>query len=111
MTPTFNRSTAPTLPVNYIHRTEALNCLRQAIKADARGRPIALTTIQGMGGIGKSVLARALCDDETVQKHYPDGIVWLSIGRESGSTIVDRMREFAKVLGDPVDSYDTPEGC
>ncbi len=34
-----------------------------------------------MGGIGKSVLAAALAHDLTVQAAFPDGIVWLPIGR------------------------------
>jgi NB-ARC domain len=38
--------------------------------------------MQGMGGIGKTVLARALCHDQVVQHAFPDGIFWFDIGRE-----------------------------
>lgn len=35
-----------------------------------------------MGGIGKSVLATALAHDLQVQAAFPDGIIWLPIGRD-----------------------------
>jgi hypothetical protein len=33
--------------------------------------------LHGMGGIGKTVLAQALCHDEVVQQAFPDGIIWV----------------------------------
>ena len=36
--------------------------------------------LHGMGGIGKSVVARALCDDPAVQAAFPDGILWATLG-------------------------------
>jgi hypothetical protein len=35
-----------------------------------------------MGGIGKTVLAKALTEDEVVQRAFPDGIVWITVGKE-----------------------------
>ena len=40
------------------------------------------TAMQGMGGIGKTVLAEAICRDEVVQQAFPDGIFWFAIGKE-----------------------------
>src|ERR1035441_4484993 len=54
-----------------------------ALFQDAPSRNIALTALQGMGGIGKTVLAQALCHDEVVRDAYPDGIFWFAIGKES----------------------------
>jgi len=34
--------------------------------------------VQGMGGIGKSVLASALAHDKEVSRAFPDGIYWLT---------------------------------
>jgi WD40 repeat protein len=58
-----------------------------------------------MAGIGKTVLAQALCLDEVTQAAFPDGIIWLSLGREPRELVL-LLREAGKVLGDPPDGYD-----
>src|SRR5262249_45889723 len=37
--------------------------------------------VQGMGGIGKTVLAAALAHDSEVRQAFPDGIYWLTVGQ------------------------------
>ena len=73
--------TAPPLPSNYVERHEVLVNLRNALFADGSGPSIALAALEGMGGIGKTILAQALCHDEVVQQAYPDGIVWITAGQ------------------------------
>ena len=85
--------TVPPLPVNFVERPEALAALGDALIIDDGGRQIALTALEGMGGIGKTLLAQALCHDEIVQQAFPDGIVWIAIGKESAFDAVTRMRE------------------
>jgi hypothetical protein len=46
---------------------------------------VASTAAQGMGGIGKTISAQALCADQIVQQAYPDGIIWTAIGKDSDS--------------------------
>jgi WD40 repeat protein len=82
---------APPLPDNFVDRAEILTALRNALFQDAPNRNIALTALQGMGGIGKTVLAQALCHDEVVQHAYPDGIFWFTIGKESRLTFDQRI--------------------
>jgi WD40 repeat protein len=101
-----NYVTVPPLPVNFVERPEALDALRDALLADDGGRHIALTALQGMGGIGKTVLAQALCHDEVVQQAFPDGVVWITIGRESPFDPLTRMREVGKALGDDLSRYE-----
>lgn len=36
--------------------------------------------VQGMGGLGKTVLAAALARDNDVRRQFPDGIIWLKVG-------------------------------
>ncbi|MEA5419162.1 NB-ARC domain-containing protein [Spirulina sp. CCNP1310] len=36
--------------------------------------------VQGMGGLGKTVLAAALARDNEVRRQFPDGIIWLTVG-------------------------------
>jgi WD40 repeat protein len=74
---------APSLPDNFVARPELLANLRDKLFEESPQRNIALTALQGMGGIGKTVLAQALCRDAAVQHAFPDGIFWFTIGREA----------------------------
>jgi hypothetical protein len=51
---------APSLPANFVDRPEALEALRNALINDGESRHIALTALNGMGGIGKTMLGRLL---------------------------------------------------
>ena len=103
--------TAPPRVANYLERTEALHALRNALFAEDHRQPIALTALAGMGGIGKTVLAKALTDDEVVQRAFPDGIVWITAGKERKRDFIEEMREVAKALGDDLSGYDTALAC
>src|SRR5687767_8603155 len=106
--PVIIRSSAPALPLNYITRSVELDILRNAILNGTDQRDIVLTALEGMGGIGKSVLAAALCHDKTIQAAFSDGVHWIVVGREPGN-LVRQMAEIGKALGDSVEHYDTPE--
>jgi DNA-binding NtrC family response regulator len=95
---------APALPANYVDRPEALQSLREAVLRND-SRSIALTALQGMGGIGKSVLAQALCRDAAVQQSFPDGIIWITAGKESDYDLITRLREVGKALKDDLSRY------
>jgi WD40 repeat protein len=103
--------TAPPRVANYLERPEALHALRDALFAEDHRQPIALTALAGMGGIGKTVLAKALTDDEVVQRAFPDGIVWITAGKERKRDFIEEMREVAKALGDDLSGYDTALAC
>ena len=102
--------TVPPLPSNYIERTEELYALRAAVLRDGSPRRVALTALKGMAGIGKTVLAQALCLDEVTQAAFPDGIVWVTVGRDPRD-IVPLLREAAKAIGDSLEGYDTLQGA
>jgi WD40 repeat protein len=103
--------TAPPLTVNFVERPEALAALRDALITDDGGYHIALTALEGMGGIGKTVLAQALCHDEVVQQAFPDGVIWITVGKESTFDTLTRMREVGKALGDDLSRYDNELGA
>jgi hypothetical protein len=100
--------TVPPLPENYVARTEILDELRLALMRDRASRNVAMIAIQGMGGLGKTLLAQAICHDNAVREAFPDGIVWLPIGKDSPRSVVTLMRDVAKTFGDnlPADISD-----
>ncbi len=106
-TPFFVPSHVPPLPRHFIARPAELERLRQALLSDNATRQTALTAVQGLGGIGKTVLAKALCQDEAILNAFPDGIVWVPIGRDAGN-MGDEIKFVGKKLGDS-ESYYTSE--
>ena len=77
----------PNLPPRYLERDDYLDQFREALLSGETqaigitGRP-QYVGVQGMGGLGKSVLAAALAWDEQVRRAFPDGIFWLRFGQE-----------------------------
>ncbi|MGJ3238101.1 MAG: NB-ARC domain-containing protein, partial [Anaerolineae bacterium] len=95
---------APALPLNFIERPEDRDRLRRELIADDRKRRIALTALQGMGGIGKSAMAAWICRDEVVQAAFPDGVIWVDVGRENVNT-TELIKLVGTKLGDAMAHY------
>lgn len=105
-------STYQPLPQHFVSRPELLADLRRQIIKEGEGRCVAITAIRGMGGVGKTVLAQAICHDEAVQDAFPDGVLWTTIGEKpSHDQLRDQIRELAKALGENLDGYDSLYGC
>lgn len=70
----------PNLPPHFLCRPDLMRRVRDALLVDLH-KPQVITSadakvgMQGMGGIGKSVLAAALARNREVRQSYPDGIV------------------------------------
>jgi hypothetical protein len=76
----------PDLPPHFLPRLGELQALKDAVLAGIT-KPVALTGtgkigVQGMGGIGKTVLAAALAHDSELRQAFPDGIYWLTVGQK-----------------------------
>jgi WD40 repeat protein len=74
---------------NYLRRKEYLDALKQTVLG-ATHQAIGITGttpqgtrigLHGMGGIGKTVLAIDLVNDDEVRCAFPDGIFWVTLGQ------------------------------
>jgi hypothetical protein len=73
----------PALPRGFVSRPE-LDGLRQVVlgpdgAAGVTGRALGMA---GQGGIGKTVLAAALARDDSIRRHFPDGVFWVTVGEQ-----------------------------
>ena len=95
----------PNLPPNFLGRPELMRRVRDALLVDLQ-KPQVITGadarvgMQGMGGIGKSVLAAALARNRPVRQAYPDGVVWIAAGQKlTDDDLLKRQRDLARHLG------------
>lgn len=103
----------PSLPPNYLPRKDDLNIIKELMLTDTI-KPVVITSakqvtaLQGMGGIGKSVLASAFARTTEARKDFYDGIFWITVGLEaSDSDASGNMRLIGTNLGDDPANYNT----
>jgi len=90
----------PELPRHYLPREADLAGLKQ--KLFAQDNPVGITGqtlavgVQGMGGIGKTVLAAVLAHDSGLRQAFPDGIYWLTVGQKSN--VLDLQNKLLRQL-------------
>jgi tetratricopeptide (TPR) repeat protein len=95
----------PSLPPNFLGRPDLMRRLRDSLLVNLQ-KPQVITEadarvgVQGMGGIGKSVLAAALARNRQVRQAYPDGVVWIAAGQKlTDDDLLKRQRDLARHLG------------
>ena len=71
-----------------------------ATVAGAGSRPsvgvVAAAALHGLGGLGKTTLARAACDDPAIRTAFPDGVLWATLGQQPD--LPRRQREGSQAL-------------
>jgi transcriptional regulator with XRE-family HTH domain len=92
------------LPPIYVERPQLYADIRTALLSDMSTAALSSTlplrkpqALHGMGGIGKTVIVRALCDDPMVQAAFSDGILWVTLGQTPDLAL--KMREWINTLG------------
>lgn len=81
----------PVLPPNYIKRHKLLEELVSAVMTTELepNRFGATITIKGVGGFGKSVLAKALCHHDKIKAKFSSGFVFVELGPKSFDPVVE----------------------
>jgi len=92
----------PPLPPHFLSRSADLEAVKLLLLSAER--QVAVTGaaravgLQGMGGIGKSVLAAALAQEPAIHQAFPDGIFWLTFGQQP--QLRARQEQLCTALGD-----------
>jgi WD40 repeat protein len=90
-------------PEHLVQRPEELDRLKGSVLADLAG-PVVITSsqqtvaLQGMGGLGKSVLAAVLARSCPVRRAFGDGVIWVRVGQQGD--VVAALRLVGRALGD-----------
>ena len=87
----------PHLPEEYTPRPELEAAHRDALLRTTHTMAITATTtgVSGPAGAGKSTTAAVLARDPLVHAHFPDGITWLSFGRDrTGADVLRTLATF-----------------
>jgi WD40 repeat protein len=104
----------PALPPHFLPRRDDISRLQQDLFADierpnASAQPIVV--LQGMGGVGKSVLAAAFARAVNTRRACGDGILWLTVGQDPGPAgILPHLKFISLVFDDDPKHYiDEPQ--
>ena len=101
----------PDLPPHYLPRAADFAGLKQKLLAS--GANVGITGqssavgVQGMGGIGKTVLAAALAHDSELRQAFPDGMYWLTVGQKPN--LLDLQNKLLRQLTEPKQALTTEE--
>ena len=68
------------LPDHYIQRDQLLEAIVNKLTDDSIPTVGTTVTITGVGGVGKSILAKALCHDLRLINYFLDGFLWIRLG-------------------------------
>lgn len=74
---------APPVPDIFVGEESDYRDICRRLTGLSDGKSIPGISIFGMGGIGKTTIARALIHNESVGRSFPDGIYWAQLGPNS----------------------------
>lgn len=95
-------SQTASLPQGYVERCDEIDRLRSSLTDSSGKRSICLW---GMGGIGKTTLAKAVATDATVSQHFHNGVLWAELGPEGDPR--SWLATWCQLLGVSVDEEAT----
>jgi len=85
-------SIAPTLreekPADYVDRPElTVPLLIHLQSGDSESGRAIVSLIHGMGGIGKTTIAQWIVWQQEIERRFPDGRIWVTLGRKPPSAL------------------------
>jgi len=97
-----NMINVPGLPPHFLPRPEDLGKIKDLLLAESDETVVVTGAsrnvgLQGMGGIGKTVMAAAVARNDEVRQAFPDGVIWITLGQEPKLT--QRQSDLAESLG------------
>ena len=92
----------PPLPAEFVPRDELAVVCEALLRAGegavgVTGRGLGL---HGQGGIGKTILAAAVAHDDGIRRHFPDGVLWVTLGESADLVRAQRVLLIGLQLND-----------
>jgi len=84
------------LPAGFLTRNKCVQEVRHTLLSDFRN-PTVITGIHGMGGLGKSILAKLVARNPNVRRTFGDGVFWVPIGNKPN--LLNAQHRLAQELG------------
>ena len=103
LTPLDPFATVPPCPANFMPRPKVSGPVAKVLLS--RSPKARITALLGMGGVGKTAIALGLCNDMRIRKAFPDGVVWLTIGKEANVSVEKRIEYIATALNQEFRDY------
>jgi hypothetical protein len=99
---------APELPRKLMPRTSLVNLVKAMLSRDST---VGLVGLRGMGGIGKSVAACLIANDDWVRQRFYDGVEWISVGENKSEEDLKALQTgLLSRLGGRIERDQTMEG-
>jgi WD40 repeat protein len=95
-------SSVPPPPPSFISRPEVIEPLIESILSQST---VGVKAIEGMGGVGKTIVAGELCRDKRVREAFPNGILWFTIGKQSDLSPATLIQQIAQFFNQQFRSY------
>jgi hypothetical protein len=96
----------PDLPEKFLERPELQTLYQSLFQSNERVSAVISKTppdaLIGIGGIGKSTLANALCRLCAVRREFYDGVIWITLGKDSPT--LSALRRLGSALQVPSDA-------
>jgi hypothetical protein len=91
---------APPTPPYLVPRPGVLGDLKKLLfSPEADAGALVVSAVHGLGGVGKSTAAAALCHEPDVLERFPDGVLWVTLGLEPDN-LLSLLGGWVKELGD-----------
>ena len=96
-------ASVPPLPIPFVNRPALTRPVIE--KLHSPSGMVGLIALEGMGGVGKTMVALAICHEQSIRTRFPDGIVWVNVGKEAKLTKEDRIGRVTNALNLRFDAY------